>query len=175
MIGGTSPVIVFVFPDSGILGSLGLPTILPIYLDENFTKVASDGTQDAVRIDTQVFKNLAYQRKVGQTLSMTLRISKDNVVGSTLVALMSKIYDIINSSSRSGFIDFFSGESSEGYFITIYHDSSFMLKGYLSSFEKTNIENTNMLQIKATFTSIPAKAKLIAIVSKVANAIPLGA
>ena len=158
MIGGTSPVIVFTFPNTTLplLGSLGIPAIFPIYLDEALTGVASDGASETIRIDTQVFKNIAYQRKINQTIKINMRISKDNIIGSILLSIMSKIYELVNSQESGGLVGALDSANKEGYIISVYHDSSFMLKGYLVDFEKTPIDNQNQYSISATFSSIPA-------------------
>lgn len=168
MIGGTSPVIVFTFTKPAILGSLGLPLVFPVYLDENLTGVASDGASDSIRIDTQVFKNIAFQRKVAQTLTLSMRISKTNVIGSTVLSLMTKIYELINSQQKDAdIIDILNDRQDGGYFVTVYHDSSFMLKGYLSDFRKTPIDNTDMYSVSMSFNSVPSTKGLTSILPKV--------
>lgn len=160
MINGIAPVIVFTFPDSSLLGSLGIPTIFPVYLDENITEVAADDSTQSIKIDTQVFKDVAFQRKVAQTITLKMRFSKNNLIGSVLVSLMSQIYTIINS-GKNGLIEFLTGDelTQEGYFVSVYHDSDFMLRGYLSDFNKRTVDNTNMYEVTASFVSIPFKLK----------------
>ena len=172
MIGGLSPVIVFTFPDSGLLSFVGLPTVIPIYLSEDVTGVMSDNAEEAIKIETQVFKNLAYQRKVNQSVTLTFRVIKDNVVASTLISLMSKIYELVNSQNTEAQA-LIKGETGNGYFITIYYDSTFMFKGYLADYRKVTIPETNQFEIKATFVTIPKKPVIGAIVEKVDNVFSL--
>lgn len=159
MINGVAPVIAFTFLDKIKFAGLGLPAIVPIYLDENLTGVASDGTNDRISIETQSFKDVTYQRKTAQTLTLNMRISKNNVIGSTILALMAKIYDIVGTTK----------DGDEGYFVTVYYDSSFMLKGYLSSFEKNTLGDTNQYEMKATFTSKGIRDKIQTVLNKVEN------
>ena len=160
MINGVAPVIVFTFTNIGVrFGSLGLPAIVPIYLDENLTGVASDGTNDRISIETQTFKDTTYQRKAAQTLTLNMRISKNNVVGSTILALMSKIYDLVGTDK----------DGSQDYFVTVYYDSSFMLRGYLSSFEKSTLGDTNQYEMRATFTSKSVNDQVVGVLNKVSN------
>lgn len=160
MINGVAPVIVFTFTNIGIrFDSLGLPAIVPIYLDENLTGVASDGTNDRITIETQTFKDSTYQRKAAQTLTLNMRISKNNVVGSTILALMSKIYDLVGADENGG----------QDYFVTVYYDSSFMLRGYLSGFEKNTLGDTNQYEMRATFTTKSTSDKVLDILSKKDN------
>lgn len=172
MIGGLSPVIVFTFPNSNLLGFIGLPTVIPIYLSESVTGVMSDNAEEAIKIETQVYKNLAYQRKVNQSVTLKFRVIKDNVVASTLISLMSKIYELVNSANpeQQALIK---GESGTGYFITIYYDSTFMFKGYLADYRKTTIGETNQYEISATFVTVPKSPVIGAVVEKVNNAFSL--
>lgn len=174
MIGGLSPVIVFTFPDSNLLGFIGLPTVIPIYLSESVTGVMSDNAEEAIKIETQVYKNLAYQRKVNQSVTLRFRVIKDNVVASTLISLMSKIYELVNSTNPQNQA-LIKGENEQltGYYITIYYDSTFMFKGYLADYRKTTIGETNQYEISATFVTVPKEPKVAAIVDKVTNKITL--
>ena len=172
MIGGLSPVIVFTFPDSGLLDFVGLPTVISIYLSEDLTGVMSDNAEEGIKIETQVYKNLAYQRKVNQTVTLTFRVVKDNIIASTLISLMSKIYELVNSQNPEAQA-LIKGESGGGYFITIYYDSTFMFKGYLSDYKKTTIPETNQFEIKATFCTIPKAPVIGAVINAVENAYSL--
>ena len=172
MIGGTSPVIIFNFPNAGLLGSLGIPTVLPIYLDEATTGVMSDNAEDTIKIETQIFKNIAYQRRVNHNLNITLRVIKDNIVATTLLSVMSKIYELINSTNPETQALLSDGEDG-GYFVTIYYDSSFMLKGYLNDYRKNTIDGTNQIEVKMSFGSIPQKPIVATILPKVENAIDI--
>lgn len=53
------------------------------------------------------------------------------------------------------------------YYITVYYDSSFMLKGYLGNFRKTTIENTNMYQVEMSFCSVASKSLASTVIDKV--------
>lgn len=163
MIGGEAPVIVFTFPNVLSIGSIGLPAVIPIYLDEKISGIMADDVKDAVRIESQTIGGLTYQRKVIQSLTLTLRIIKDNIVGTTFTSLAAKVYELVDSKDPTDM----------SYFITIYYDNSFMLQGYLTDYNKSTIEGTNQYLVKMTFSSVPAKQLAATVLDKVDNVINL--
>lgn len=148
MIGGESPVIIFNFSTGLEVAGFGVPVPVPIYLDEATTGVMSDNASDNVKIELQTIGGLTFQRQVIQSLDISFRVLKDNAVATTLLSMAGKVYELIDSKDPTDM----------KYYITIYYDSSFMLKGYLSSFRKTTIENTNMYQVEMSFCSVASKS-----------------
>lgn len=148
MIGGESPVIIFNFSTGLEVAGFGVPVPVPIYLDEATTGVMSDNASDNVKIELQTIGGLTFQRQVIQSLDISFRVLKDNAVATTLLSMAGKVYELIDSKDSTDM----------KYYITIYYDSSFMLKGYLSSFRKTTIENTNMYQVEMSFCSVASKS-----------------
>lgn len=148
MIGGESPVIIFNFSTGLEVAGFGVPVSVQIYLDEATTGVMSDNASDNVKIELQTIGGLTFQRQVIQSLDISFRVLKDNAVATTLLSMAGKVYELIDSKDPTDMT----------YYITIYYDSSFMLKGYLSSFRKTTIENTNMYQVEMSFCSVASKS-----------------
>lgn len=157
MIGGESPVIIFNFSTGLEVSGFGVPVPVPIYLDEATTGVMSDNASDNVKIEMQTIGGLTFQRKVIQSIDISFRVLKDNEIATTLLSLAGKVYELIDSKDPTDM----------PYYITIYYDSSFMLKGYLSSFRKTTIENTNMYQVEMSFCSVASKSLASTVIDKV--------
>lgn len=161
MIGGESPVIIFTFPSVVSVGDIGVPLPVPIYLDEATTGVMSDNTTDNVKIELQTIGGLTFQRQVIQSLDISFRVLKGNAVATTLLSMAGKAYELIDGKDPT----------SMPYYITVYYDSSFMLKGYLGNFKKTTVDNTNMYQVEMSFCSVPSKQLAGEILDKVDNVI----
>lgn len=157
MIGGESPVIIFNFSTGLEVAGFGVPIPVPIYLDEATTGVMSDNASDNVKIEMQTIGGLTFQRKVIQSIDISFRVLKDNEIATTLLSMAGKVYELIDSKDPTDM----------PYYITIYYDSSFMLKGYLSSFRKTTIENTNMYQVEMSFCSVASKSLASTVIDKV--------
>lgn len=157
MIGGESPVIIFNFSTGLKVAGFGVPVPVPIYLDEATTGVMSDNASDNVKIEMQTIGGLTFQRKVIQSIDISFRVLKDNEIATTLLSMAGKVYELIDSKDPTDM----------PYYITIYYDSSFMLKGYLSSFRKTTIENTNMYQVEMSFCSVASKSLASTVIDKV--------
>lgn len=157
MIGGESPVIIFNFSTGLEVSGFGVPVPVPIYLDEATTGVMSDNASDNVKIEMQTIGGLTFQRKVIQSIDISFRVLKDNEIATTLLSMAGKAYELIDSKDPTDM----------PYYITIYYDSSFMLKGYLSSFRKTTIENTNMYQVEMSFCSVASKSLASTVIDKV--------
>lgn len=157
MIGGESPVIIFNFSTGLEVSGFGVPVPVPIYLDEATTGVMSDNASDNVKIEMQTIGGLTFQRKVIQSIDISFRVLKDNEIATTLLSVAGKVYELIDSKDPTDM----------PYYITIYYDSSFMLKGYLSSFRKTTIENTNMYQVEMSFCSVASKSLASTVIDKV--------
>ena len=157
MIGGESPVIIFNFSTGLEVSRFGVPVPVPIYLDEATTGVMSDNASDNVKIEMQTIGGLTFQRKVIQSIDISFRVLKDNEIATTLLSMAGKVYELIDSKDPTDM----------PYYITIYYDSSFMLKGYLSSFRKTTIENTNMYQVEMSFCSVASKSLASTVIDKV--------
>ena len=157
MIGGKSPVIIFNFSTGLEVAGFGVPVPVPIYLDEATTGVMSDNASDNVKIEMQTIGGLTFQRKVIQSIDISFRVLKDNEIATTLLSVAGKVYELIDSEDPTDM----------PYYITIYYDSSFMLKGYLSSFRKTTIENTNMYQVEMSFCSVASKSLASTVIDKV--------
>lgn len=157
MIGGESPVIIFNFSTGLEVAGFGVPGPVPIYLDEATTGVMSDNASDNVKIEMQTIGGLTFQRKVIQSIDISFRVLKDNEIATTLLSMAGKVYELIDSEDPTDM----------PYYITIYYDSSFMLKGYLSSFRKTTIENTNMYQVEMSFCSVASKSLESTVIDKV--------
>lgn len=157
MIGGESPVIIFNFSTGLEVSGFGVPFPVPIYLDEATTGVMSDNASDNVKIEMQTIGGLTFQRKVIQSIDISFRVLKDNEIATTLLSMAGKVYELIDSKDPTDM----------PYYITIYYDSSFMLKGYLSSFRKTTIENTNMYQVEMSFCSVASKSLASTVIDKV--------
>ncbi|WP_278980687.1 hypothetical protein [Phascolarctobacterium faecium] len=157
MIGGESPVIIFNFSTGLEVAGFGVPVPVPIYLDEATTGVMSDNASDNVKIEMQTIGGLTFQRKVIQSIDISFRVLKDNEIATTLLSMAGKVYELIDSKDPTDM----------PYYITIYYDSSFMLKGYLSSFRKTTIENTNMYQVEMSFCSVASKSLASTVIDKV--------
>lgn len=157
MIGGESPVIIFNFSTGLEVSGFGVPVPVPIYLDEATTGVMSDNASDNVKIEMQTIGGLTFQRKVIQSIDISFRVLKGNEIATTLLSLAGKVYELIDSKDPTDM----------PYYITIYYDSSFMLKGYLSSFRKTTIENTNMYQVEMSFCSVASKSLASTVIDKV--------
>lgn len=157
MIGGESPVIIFSFSSGLEVSGFGVPVPVPIYLDEATTGVMSDNASDNVKIEMQTIGGLTFQRKVIQSIDISFRVLKDNEIATTLLSMAGKVYELIESKDPTDM----------PYYITIYYDSSFMLKGYLSSFRKTTIENTNMYQVEMSFCSVASKSLASTVIDKV--------
>lgn len=157
MIGGESPVIIFNFSTGLEVAGFGVPVPVPIYLDEATTGVMSDNASDNVKIEMQTIGGLTFQRKVIQSIDISFRVLKDNEIATTLLSVAGKVYELIDSEDPTDM----------PYYITIYYDSSFMLKGYLSSFRKTTIENTNMYQVEMSFCSVASKSLASTVIDKV--------
>lgn len=157
MIGGESPVIIFNFSTGLEVSGFGVPVPVPIYLDEATTGVMSDNASDNVKIEMQTIGGLTFQRKVIQSIDISFRVLKDNEIATTLLSMAGKVYELIDSKDPTDM----------PYYITIYYDSSFMLKGYLSSFRKTTIENTNMYQVEMSFCSVASKSLASTVIDKV--------
>lgn len=156
MIGGESPVIIFNFSTGLEIAGFGVPVPVPIYLDEATTGVMSDNASDNVKIEMQTIGGLTFQRKVIQSIDISFRVLKDNEIATTLLSMAGKVYELIDSEDPTDM----------QYYITIYYDSSFMLKGYLSSFRKTTIENTNMYQVEMSFCSVASKSLESTVIDK---------
>lgn len=157
MIGGESPVIIFNFSTGLEVARFGVPVPVPIYLDEATTGVMSDNASDNVKIEMQTIGGLTFQRKVIQSIDISFRVLKDNEIATTLLSMAGKVYELIDSKDPTDM----------PYYITIYYDSSFMLKGYLSSFRKTTIENTSMYQVEMSFCSVASKSLASTVIDKV--------
>lgn len=157
MIGGESPVIIFNFSTGLEVAGFGVPVPVPIYLDEATTGVMSDNASDNVKIEMQTIGGLTFQRKVIQSIDISFRVLKNNEIATTLLSMAGKVYELIDSKDPTDM----------PYYITIYYDSSFMLKGYLSSFRKTTIENTNMYQVEMSFCSVASKSLASTVIDKV--------
>lgn len=157
MIGGESPVIIFNFSTGLEVSGFGVPVPVPIYLDEATTGVMSDNASDNVKIEMQTIGGLTFQRKVIQSIDISFRVLKNNEIATTLLSMAGKVYELIDSKDPTDM----------PYYITIYYDSSFMLKGYLSSFRKTTIENTNMYQVEMSFCSVASKSLASTVIDKV--------
>lgn len=157
MIGGESPVIIFNFSTGLEVAGFGVPVPVPIYLDEATTGVMSDNASDNVKIEMQTIGGLTFQRKVIQNIDISFRVLKNNEIATTLLSMAGKVYELIDSKDPTDM----------PYYITIYYDSSFMLKGYLSSFRKTTIENTNMYQVEMSFCSVASKSLASTVIDKV--------
>ena len=157
MIGGESPVIIFNFSTGLEVSGFGVPVPVPIYLDEATTGVMSDNASDNVKIEMQTIGGLTFQRKVIQSIDISFRVLKSNEIATTLLSMAGKVYELIDSKDPTDM----------PYYITIYYDSSFMLKGYLSSFRKTTIENTNMYQVEMSFCSVASKSLASTVIDKV--------
>lgn len=157
MIGGESPVIIFNFSTGLEVSGFGVPVPVPIYLDEATTGVMSDNASDNVKIEMQTIGGLTFQRKVIQSIDISFRVLKDNEIATTLLSMAGKVYELIDSKDPTDM----------PYYITIYYDSSFMLKGYLSSFRKATIENTNMYQVEMSFCSVASKSLASTVIDKV--------
>lgn len=157
MIGGESPVIIFNFSTGLEVSGFGVPVPVPIYLNEATTGVMSDNASDNVKIEMQTIGGLTFQRKVIQSIDISFRVLKDNEIATTLLSMAGKVYELIDSKDPTDM----------PYYITIYYDSSFMLKGYLSSFRKTTIENTNMYQVEMSFCSVASKSLASTVIDKV--------
>lgn len=157
MIGGESPVIIFNFSTGLEVSGFGVPVPVPIYLDEATTGVMSDNASDNVKIEMQTIGGLTFQRKVIQSIDISFRVLKNNEIATTLLSMAGKAYELIDSKDPTDM----------PYYITIYYDSSFMLKGYLSSFRKTTIENTNMYQVEMSFCSVASKSLASTVIDKV--------
>lgn len=163
MIGGESPVIIFNFSTGLEVAGFGVPIPVPIYLDEATTGVMSDNASDNVKIEMQTIGGLTFQRKVIQSIDISFRVLKDNEIATTLLSMAGKVYELIDSEDPTDM----------PYYITIYYDSSFMLKGYLSSFRKTTIENTNMYQVEMSFCSVASKSLASTVIDKVDDIISI--
>lgn len=163
MIGGESPVIIFNFSTGLEVAGFGVPVPVPIYLDEATTGVMSDNASDNVKIEMQTIGGLTFQRKVIQSIDIYFRVLKDNEIATTLLSMAGKVYELIDSEDPTDM----------PYYITIYYDSSFMLKGYLSSFRKTTIENTNMYQVEMSFCSVASKSLASTVIDKVDDIISI--
>lgn len=163
MIGGESPVIIFNFSTGLEVAGFGVPVPVPIYLDEATTGVMSDSASDNVKIEMQTIGGLTFQRKVIQSIDISFRVLKDNEIATTLLSMAGKVYELIDSEDPTDM----------PYYITIYYDSSFMLKGYLSSFRKTTIENTNMYQVEMSFCSVASKSLASTVIDKVDDIISI--
>lgn len=163
MIGGESPVIIFNFSTGLEVAGFGVPVPVPIYLDEATTGVMSDNASDNVKIEMQTIGGLTFQRKVIQSIDISFRVLKDNEIATTLLSVAGKVYELIDSEDPTDM----------PYYITIYYDSSFMLKGYLSSFRKTTIENTNMYQVEMSFCSVASKSLASTVIDKVDDIISI--
>lgn len=163
MIGGKSPVIIFNFSTGLEVAGFGVPVPVPIYLDEATTGVMSDNASDNVKIEMQTIGGLTFQRKVIQSIDISFRVLKDNEIAATLLSMAGKVYELIDSEDPTDM----------PYYITIYYDSSFMLKGYLSSFRKTTIENTNMYQVEMSFCSVASKSLASTVIDKVDDIISI--
>lgn len=157
MIGGESPVIIFNFSTGLEVAGFGVPVPVTIYLDEATTGVMSDNASDNVKIEMQTIGGLTFQRKVIQSIDISFRVLKDNEIATTLLSMAGKVYELIDSKDPTDM----------PYYITIYYDSSFMLKGYLSGFRKTTIENTNMYQVEMSFCSVASKSLASTVIDKV--------
>lgn len=163
MIGGESPVIIFNFSTGLEVAGFGVPVPVQIYLDEATTGVMSDNASDNVKIEMQTIGGLTFQRKVIQSIDISFRVLKDNEIATTLLSMAGKVYELIDSEDPTDM----------PYYITIYYDSSFMLKGYLSSFRKTTIENTNMYQVEMSFCSVASKSLASTVIDKVDDIISI--
>lgn len=163
MIGGKSPVIIFNFSTGLEVAGFGVPVPVPIYLDEATTGVMSDNASDNVKIEMQTIGGLTFQRKVIQSIDISFRVLKDNEIATKLLSMAGKVYELIDSEDPTDM----------PYYITIYYDSSFMLKGYLSSFRKTTIENTNMYQVEMSFCSVASKSLASTVIDKVDDIISI--
>ncbi len=161
MIGGESPVIIFTFTSVVSVGDIGVPIPTPIYLDEATTGVMSDNATDNVKIELQTIGGLTFQRQVIQSLDISFRVLKNNAVATTLLSLAGKVYELVDGKDPTDM----------PYFITVYYDSSFMLKGYLGNFKKTTVDNTNMYQVEMSFCSVSSKQAAGEILDKVDGAI----
>lgn len=163
MIGGESPVIIFNFSTGLEVAGFGVPVPVPIYLDEATTGVMSDNASDNVKIEMQTIGGLTFQRKVIQSIDISFRVLKDNEIATTLLSMAGKAYELIDGEDPTDM----------PYYITVYYDSSFMLKGYLGNFRKTTIENTNMYQVEMSFCSVASKDLASTVIDKVDGAIPV--
>lgn len=174
MINGLYPVIV-VWKRLKVFG-FKTPVMLPIpvYLDEQFTGVVSDEATNNISIAQQNVGGFQFQRLQSQEVTYTFRARKNNVVLTTIVALMNEIVNLIEDDAENETSENTSAEvkvRKPSYYISFYYDDVFVLKGFLKSFSKQNVENTDLIQCSMTITTTPVKQATVAGIEKKKNAI----
>lgn len=165
MLNGLAPVLVYTYKlvdtSFSVLGyevpSIGLP--IPIYLDEKITGIMGEGASNKISIETATINNQTYTRQVGNDVSVKLRCRNNNLVGQTLIAILSEAFKYT---------------SADKYSISLYYDSTFILDAYLKDFYSRPIDNTDMREIGITLSKKYKNTAMIYEVEPVENIIPLG-
>ena len=158
MIDGLFPVLVLTKK------AFGLPIPIPVYLDENNVGIVSDDSTSNISIATQNVGGLSWQQTKKHEITYTFRARKSNAIIAVVVSLMSQIVDLINNGEYD--------PENPPYFLSFYYDETFILKGYLTNFTKTSIDNTDLMQCSITISNSPTGTVVKKAINKVANAIP---
>ncbi len=151
MLNGLAPVMVFTFTRDGALRNLigdtlssfvdWIPQIIPVYLDERLTEVASDNATENIKIDYAQFADTTYQKRVRQQVKISFRVRKNNTLASVILSLIQKIYETIDAKTPND----------PGYFVTLYYDSTFMSEAWITDYSKTTVGNSDLYQVDITF------------------------
>lgn len=171
MINGLYPVIV-VWKRLKVLG-FETPVMLPIpvYLDEQFTGVVSDEATNNISVAQQNVGGFQFQRLQSQEVTYTFRARKNNTILTTIVSLMNEIVGLIEEDTVEENTGDTVKERQPSYYISFYYDDVFVLKGFLKSFSKQNVDNTDLIQCSITITTTPVKQAVVSGIDKTENAI----
>lgn len=165
MLNGLAPVIIYQYKpiDTSFslfgfnIPSVGLP--IPIYLDEKITGIMGEGANSQINIETTTINGTTYQRQVSSDVSVKLRCRNNNVIGQTLITILGEAFKY---------------SSTGNYSISLFYDSSFILDGVLKSFYSRPVENTDLREIGITISKRYSLVDNVLVLTKTANAIPIG-
>mgnify|MGYP003630187284 CR=1 FL=1 len=151
-LGGFAPVIIFTFYKSistpsflkGIIESDKIPLVpIPIYLDEDFTKVQLDDHNRTISIDMMREGASSFERVSSDVGQFKFQASKDNIAVTVITALFDKVLKSIED---------------KNYSITVFYDNIFILDAALELFSSSLIKGTDLREVTMQFANRPPKA-----------------
>lgn len=166
MINGTNPLIIFKFYDKTLKWKAGepdsegrvgeeitlkdwqqmteyhrdvwhRPIIVPLYLNEDIFKIATDEATQDIKTDTANMSGFTFQGAVASITTFQIRAAKDNLLMIMLISALKQVSDLI---------------ANQHYSVTLYYDATFVLNGLFTSIQQATVTNTNEKIITLTIS-----------------------
>jgi hypothetical protein len=153
-LGGIAPVIIFTFfkeiktPAFLGISSVKIPFVpIPIYLDEQLTKINLDDYNRTITIDVMREADKSFEKASTDSVMLKFTANKDNIVLTALSALFMQIVSVLQKPYQTA--------GSPDYKLTVFYDNIFLLDASLESFTTNLRSDTDLREITVQLSTRP--------------------